>query len=331
MIRLLYIVLLLVVAPVASLASEDDLFQSYTHNDRPYLAYFPEGEARGLVFAFHGRGGSQRYVINPGTILISETLAKAGYAIVSPQSTLRGRDGEMGAGWDTLQSDVKKNPDLQRMYALYDDLVERDLVSVETPVFTMGMSNGGGMSVFFGIAAAHRGIPVAAIANYMGSLPASGQDFINDGGPIPPMFTVIAENDGLVSGDNQLAALEFVEGRGVKVETYIGRERPVTVEGLIGAGATVEGAISLTKTLLKADMIDERGTRLYKPGEVIGREDGPTLRGVGRKAKIDRATNLAWTKLWAMHYMRDDYLPQQLAFFGEARADFLSQKETSTK
>lgn len=318
-IRLLILSILLG-ALLALPAAAGPQFEAREHQDRPYLIALPDTEPRGLVFAFHGRGGNEGFATRATAAGVMQLLSEAGYVIVSPQSTAQGRRrGAPGAGWNHSDTDIAANPDLARLFDLYDRLVADAVVTPQTPVFTMGMSNGGGMAVFFGLAAQARGLPVIGIANYMGPFPAKAAEFMADQHDYPAMFAVIAENDGLVSGENQKAAISHVRGEGGYVELHLVREDLVTVDALVAQGAPVQEAGRLVAGLQTGGIIDDRGVRLYRPGEVIGREDAEAFQSAVDMSAYDRQTRSALLRVLAGHQMRDDYAHEQLAFFGRAR------------
>jgi dienelactone hydrolase len=309
---------LVLAAPAAGQPS----FEEREHLGRPYLAYFPEGEPRGLVWVFHGRGGSERFAVREGNADIMNALAQSGYALVSPQSTQRNdRRTGLFAGWSHERPGPGvSNPDLESLFELYEALIHEGRFTRSTPVFTHGMSNGGGMASFYGLAAAAAGHPVRAIANYMGPLPAGVAAYVEAGVVPPPLFLVIAGNDGLVIEANQRAAAEWLKARGGLVEIQYLRERPLTPEALIGHGAPADEAEAMVAALIEAGIIDAAGRRLLGAGRNIGREDTRALETALASASASDVAITAFHRAWAVHQMRDDLVADQLAFFGAARS-----------
>ena len=288
---------------------------------RPYLAYFPDEPPVALVFVFHGSTGSADFIQRDGNIAIMEAMAKSGYAMVSPQSLER-HDPESGVlgKWKHDYPGKKANPDLTYLFDFYDMLVEEGKVDAETPIFTHGMSNGGGMSSFFGLAAAAKGLPVIAIANYMGPIPQGAGAFVEkDGGPIPPLFLVIAGNDGLVKPEWQYLGVEWLRERGGLVEVHEIPERPLSVEALIARGTSPEEAARMMEVLMAEGIIDSEGKRLLNAGGTIGRKENPTLLKAFDKGDFSREAKQAVKQVWSVHQMRDDLAADQMAFFGSAR------------
>ena len=310
--------------------ADDPVFQSYEFAGRPYLASFPDGDPRGLVWMFHGRGGNEAFAARAGNTAIVAALVEANYAIVSPQSTQRNEGrGNDRAGWlHDYPESGETNPDLERLFALYRSLIDDGRITARTPVFTHGMSNGGGMAVFFGIASAANGHPVAAIADYMGPLPAASVHYVNAGAPVPPIFLVIAGNDALVDGDNQRMAARWLQERGGHLEVHEIPERPLSVEALVAQGISNAEAERLIAAFGEHGFIDSAGRRLIAAGRPVGRREDSRIRHVLDEAGLDRDVLLAVRRVWAVHQMRDDMAAEQLAFFGAARSGAFARRGT---
>ena len=107
---------------------------------RPVLKAIPKNP-RGLVFLFHGSGGTVRFAQRNETTAAFKPLAGLGYGWAASQSAQR----EPPTRWLNTDANVTSNPDLAYMLSFYRNLVETGQISKETPIFTLGMSNGGGL------------------------------------------------------------------------------------------------------------------------------------------------------------------------------------------
>lgn len=295
-------------------------FEVREFEGRPYLAYFPEEAPEALVFIFHGSTGNAQFAARDGNKAIVEAMARSGYAMVSPQSLDR-HDPEKGVlgKWRHTHPETAANPDLDYLFALYRRLIEEGRIEAETPVFTHGMSNGGGMASFFGIAAAAAGLPVTGIANYMGPVPQPSAKYIETGGPIPPLFFVIAGNDGLVDPAHQRLAVNWLRARGGYVEVHEIPERPLSVEALIARGVAPKEASLMMEVLVSAGIIDAKGHRLLNAEGTIGRKENEVLLKALAREDFSKAAKQALKQVWAVHQMRDDLAADQMTFYGAAR------------
>jgi len=90
----------------------------------------------------------------------TERFLSAGYGHASSASLQRSEPTR----WDLPSADPKTNPDGAYMLALHTRLVDSGKTSVDAPVFTMGMSNGGGMANLFSLAARQNGLSAKGTA-----------------------------------------------------------------------------------------------------------------------------------------------------------------------
>lgn len=131
-------------------------------NGRPTLRYLPP-HPKGVVYFFHGSGGSERFAARLHSQRLLAALVAAGYGYVSPPSL--DRDAKR---WNLASADPASNPDVAWVLSLHRTLIARGEITSVTPVFATGMSNGGGFANLFAAAAKAQGLPVAAVADYMG-------------------------------------------------------------------------------------------------------------------------------------------------------------------
>ncbi len=99
--------------------------------------YFPASPV-GVVFHFHGTGGSATGLFSNSEqrVFANEAVAE-GYAVVSLSSVDR-----VNRQWNP-NPQIENNPDMQNVQAAINSFVSRGLMTTSTPVFATGISNGG--------------------------------------------------------------------------------------------------------------------------------------------------------------------------------------------
>lgn len=112
--------------------------------------YFPAGH-KGIVYLLHGTGGSaQNLVNNFEWITMINDLVAAGYGIIVTEaeevSLNVDINGDSKIRWDQLPADTTTNPDYSNMKALADTFYARGYSSRSLPLYSIGMSDGGGFS-----------------------------------------------------------------------------------------------------------------------------------------------------------------------------------------
>lgn len=108
-----------------------------TINESAIGSYFPV-LPRGVIFHFHGAGGSAVGLFNNSEqrIFANEAVAN-GYAVVSLSNVDR-----VNRQWNPNPF-IESNPDMQNVQAAVNSFVARGLMTAATPVFATGISNGG--------------------------------------------------------------------------------------------------------------------------------------------------------------------------------------------
>jgi len=191
-------------APIEPVAEwEKEFFE-----DLALIWHIPENP-RGVVWVFHGTGGSASTANQMETIAILNEFVKIDIGFVAASSD----DPEK---WDT-DGKPKGNEDLQRAMRIRDDLMGRSDWTDGTPVFTWGFSNGAKMAGTFADFALDEGWPIRAISSHNG---ASSSD------QVPTIF-VDSENDDTMAGGPIGNTIEALEDNGVAVESYMATEDPL--------------------------------------------------------------------------------------------------------
>jgi hypothetical protein len=168
----------------------DDVWDQWEFEGFPVYSFVPDSPV-GLVYLFHGTGGSAEFATKiESTDMINELVSR-GYGFVSTESTLRTGTRR----WDVKNPSLDTNPDLARLERLQAEMIATTAVGSDTPILGIGMSNGARMVTLFGQSFADAGYPVAAIAPFAGRV----ADPVTAGGGLTvPSYFVINVNDQTV-------------------------------------------------------------------------------------------------------------------------------------
>lgn len=273
---------------------------------------------RGVIYVLHGSGGSEMFATRLHTKRVLRGLIARGYGYVSPPSLQR----EPPTRWAMTSADPAVSPDIAYMLDLHRALIAAGEIKVTTPVFTMGMSNGGGFANLWGAAAKVQGLPVRAIADYMGPVPQAVAPVMPDLGKFPPLFAVLGTNDGLVHAANVEPVIRRIAAAGAKVELHIVTEQRVTAETFRDIpGLTAADRASVVEALVGRGVIDKAGARLvFKDRPLIDRPEIAQLNTMMPPGDNGRAVAAELLIAWGSHQMRSDFADAQLAFFEAALA-----------
>ena len=277
---------------------------------RNTIRYIP-ASPKGIVYLFHGTGGSENFATRIHSKIVLDRLVANGFGYAAAPSADR------TASRGNLESiDPKTNVDVAYMLALHRALIASGEIADQTPVFSMGMSNGGGFSNLFAIAALAQGLPVKAIGDYMGPIPAPART-PPPGKAYPPLFIVLGDNDGLVAKENVEPVADRLKASGTRVEMH------VVHEGLVNAdtfktipGLTDKDREEILTALVERKVIDAAGKRLvFKDKPKIGQAEIMQLNTMPPAGSHQRDIANQLLIAWGSHQMRSDFAEQQVAFF----------------
>jgi hypothetical protein len=170
--------------------SPDEAWDQWEFEGFPVISFVPENPV-GLVYFFHGSGGSAAFVTLVETTDTINELTSRGYGFVSTESTLRTGTKR----WAVTDPSLSTNPDLARLERLQAAMIATTDVTPDTAILGVGMSNGARMVTLFGQSFADAGYPVVAIAPYAGRV---ADPVTSAGGLTVPSFFVINVNDQTV-------------------------------------------------------------------------------------------------------------------------------------
>ena len=168
-------------------------------------------------------------------------------------------------------------------------------------------------------AAKAQGLPVVAVANYMGPFPLAMR---GDPAALAPTLTVLGQTDGLVSAVQTAEVAAALNGRGARIEVHVAPERRVCTTDLVLAASAPGEPERLLAQLARLGVVDAAGARtVFVSDPVIDRADmaalGQVLAPLGATAR-DVLNELLIA--WGAHQMRSDFGGRQLEFFEAALA-----------
>ena len=129
-------------------------WQRSTFEGFQVISYVPE-HPRGMVYLFHGTGGSASFAERIETTDVLNRLVARGYGFVSTSSTERTGDKR----WKVTDPSLTTNPDLARLVRLQAHLVATTGLDANTPLVGIGMSNGARFVTLWGQAWRNAGYP----------------------------------------------------------------------------------------------------------------------------------------------------------------------------
>jgi hypothetical protein len=264
--------------------------------------YFPPS-VLGVIFHFHGQGGSANLLFNnlERRIFANEAVAE-GYAVVALDSADRtNRD------WST-SNDLATNPDIQNVQAAINLLTGRGLMTASTPKFAHGFSKGAGFSPRVARALNFR----ATSMNLLAGTP----DIINI--TTTPIIWCIAQNDGtIMAGGVQQSLVNYrnLLNRGIPAQHHLAVPTPVYPERFWRiSGLTAQDSQTIYSALKTNGFIDGRGFLLQDPDtsnwqSVISVQYNSFLNSIGEQLRI----------CWTEHTFFSDYDRRVLDFFNTYR------------
>ncbi len=223
----------------------------------PVISYVP-ANARGIVFMFHGTGGSADFATKIESVDMLNHLVADGYGFVSTDSTDR-----TSKQWDTTNLSLTTNVDLARLSRLYTSFVTAAKITKQTPIYAIGMSRGAGFASVFAQAFKNAGYPVAAIAPSHGQIPIAVRAA---GGLKVPAFFALGANDTVVD-NNQV--IRQVQQSGVPASYVVEPETNLTASRFLRVpGIDQPTADAIFTTLTSAGLWNAAGHRL-KPIDTV--------------------------------------------------------------
>lgn len=266
-------------------------YENFQFQGRPVVSYIPP-EPVGVVWLFHGTNGNVSYCSTTETVATTNELILAGIGFICTQSIDQGPDNQ----WD-LSTGANNNVDVQHLFALHEEIVATTDLEEDTPHFTLGFSNGGGMAGFFGSVLVDKGYDLRAVAPH--SSAGNGWDLLER-----TVVYVLPENDDIGKSD-AYAIGESRDGQGLRTEFYEPPELVLDASFFTTrAGLSQELADNAIAELVRLGLIDEQGVRLVDievaEDELTRFEQETTLNSPTLRTEDVRVA-------WAMHRMNSHY------------------------
>jgi hypothetical protein len=215
--------------------------------------HFPPN-AQGVIFHFHGQGGSANLLFNnlERRIFANEAVAE-GYAVVALDSADR-----INRDWST-SNDIATSPDIQNVQTAVNLFVQRGWMNAQTPKFAHGFSKGAGFSPRVARALNFRATSMTALAGT--------PDIINI--TTIPTIWCVPQNDGtIMAGGVRQAYLNYqnLVSRGVPAQHHLFAPSPVYAERFWRiSGLTAADSQAIFNALRQNNFIDGRGFLPHDP------------------------------------------------------------------
>jgi predicted esterase len=283
-------------------------WQRTTFEGFPVISYVPENP-RGLVFLFHGTGGSASFADRVETTDVLNRLVAQGYGFVSTSSTERTGNRR----WLVTDPSLTTNPDLARLLRLRAHLVSTTPVEPGTPLVGIGMSNGARFVTLWGQAWRNAGHPVRAIWASHGRI---APPFDGPGQLTVPTFFSTSENDFTVPPGGVILDLAQTMDAGTPAEFAISRERRLTAppyERIPGIDASE--AQQIVQALIATGVWDAQGNRIEPDVETAAARAGTVSLPPSVQAQASQIADQTALQM-AVHQFTAEHTQQVLGFFG---------------
>lgn len=225
-------------------------------NGSSFGYYFP-ANSRGIVFRFHGgNGNGSSFFTKSEDRTSANDLVAAGFAVISLDSSNR-----VAKQWSTVQP--PNNPDLTNVQALINLFISRGLITQATPIFTLGMSNGGAFSPRAAYWLSISGANVKGAAVYC----AQGDTFAGQSN-VPTIWN-LASNDGSIGASGNQAAYDAYQiliGRHIPTQYNVNLPSPVYAERFARIpGLTVSDSQIIYNSLKNNNYLGRGGYLIQDP------------------------------------------------------------------
>jgi len=258
------VALITLTAPACGPVTPSVTYSTWRFEGFDVVSYVPD-DPRGLVYLFHGTGGSAAFATRVETVDTLNELVGRGYGFVATESTERTGDQR----WDVFDGSPDTNPDLARLARLQQHLVDTTAVTPSTPLVGLGMSNGARFASLWGQTGADLGRPVRAVALYMGRI---APPVTQGGGLTVPAVFVTAENDSVSPPGPIVADRDDTAALGTPTELLVAREQPLAAARFLRIPGIDAGEADATfDALVATGAWDATGQRVVPVDEAVTR------------------------------------------------------------
>lgn len=227
-------------------------------NVKNVYSYFP-AQTRGVVFLYHGTGGSARGWLptNADNYMMVKDLIADSFAVIvteSEETTLNeDLNGDGKIRWYVSAPVMDSSIDYQNLRAIVDTMIRRGVMTASTPLFGIGMSNGGAFSIPSGVVLGMR----AAV-----SCCAQGRQSQMLYITMPVMWCMAVNDDNeQVGPTGNAAALESSQTlaqRGIDTRYVVHASYPIVPEHFVRFGASELASRTMVTELDTNGCLDER-------------------------------------------------------------------------
>jgi predicted esterase len=297
-------------------------FAGATERPKRVRSFLPDGP-RGLVLLLHGTGGSSAFVEQIEPWYLARAAIARGFGVVAFEAeevAAGDLDGNGKIRWNSRGG--ADNVDFANVDALVADLEGRDLIGPSTPLFALGMSNGGAFAISLGaVAATEAGaafprLVFAAVASYCADGLAEAAAVTST----PTAWLMCGQDTNEeVANDEARAASEALAARGVPTLFDVHPPSPLYAERLARVeGVDVATSIAIVAELRAAGFLDDAGYVIEAPEEIARRVVAdprafPTLAGLAPARQLDALDQVRVA--YADHQMYSDWSSRTLDFF----------------
>jgi dienelactone hydrolase len=275
------------------------------------ISYVPS-HPTGIVFLFHGTGGSANIATKLEMTDMLNHLVARGYGFVSTDSTNR-----TTKQWDNASLSLSTNSDLARLARLDATLISTGRTTSRTPIYAIGMSDGAGFASVFAQAFANAGYPVAAIAPSHGQIPAAVR---NAGGLKVPALFALGANDPIVDDAHVEVQVALLIQSGVPAAIYVEPETPLRASRFLRVpGIDPATATAIFAAAVGAGLYNSAGHRLVSIAAVDAGFPRltlpPSVTGAQKQSLLEEVDVVL-----AVHVYSATYATQTADFFDAHRA-----------
>ena len=136
---------------------------------------------------------------------------------------------------------------------------------------------------------------------------------------LPPLFYVLAPNDGIIGLENVQAAIMRAKNQGAKITEAWVKPRPVTPETFAAIGSlNAAQRAQLVVHLKEGGVIDASGNQLLHAGKPLAVPELTEIAAKITDGPEKREILNALTIAFGGHQMRSDFATQQADFFETA-------------
>ena len=218
--------------------------------DGAYTIHYVPDDPKAIVWFFHGSGGEANQIVRTEQMSLTNLLVPAGIGYVSTDSANR-----TTGGWNSSAN--SGNEDFVRLYAIRDHLIETTGLTEDTPIITMGFSNGGSMAATVAAVAPEDGWNVVAASIHNSGMGRSNALQV-------PTLHSSTENDDTVGPSTLRNDYERQINAGLPSVLHEGFEEPLHPERFarIGGGYSRDVSQDAFDEMVDMAMVDADGARL---------------------------------------------------------------------